>query len=73
MLALLKHLSNLSIEMKQDYLISAVNQEDNFLAIIKKLKPQIETCKSNHQKVEETIREQDPLKQRLRLFAFFLM
>jgi len=43
MLALLKRLSNLSIDMKQDYLMTATNPEDDFLAIIKKLNPQIET------------------------------
>jgi Acetyltransferases len=43
MLALLKRLSNLSIDMKQDYLMTATDPEDDFLAIIKKLNPQIET------------------------------
>jgi len=42
MLALLKHLSNLSIDMKQDYLMTATDPEDDFLAVMKKLKPQIE-------------------------------
>lgn len=43
MLVLLKWLSNLSIDMKQDYLITATDPDDDFLAIMKKLKPQIET------------------------------
>ncbi len=43
MLALLKHLSNLSIDMDQDYLMTAVDPEDGFLAVMKKLKLQIET------------------------------
>lgn len=43
MLALLKHLSNLSIDMNQDYLMTAVDPEDEFLSIMKKLKPQTET------------------------------
>lgn len=43
MLALLKWLSNLSIDMKQDYLMTATDPDDDFLAIMKKLKPQIET------------------------------
>jgi len=43
MLALLKRLSNLSIDMKQDYLMTATYPEDDFLAVMKKLKPQIET------------------------------
>lgn len=43
MLALLKWLSNLSIDMKQDYLMTATDPDDNFLAVMKKLKPQIET------------------------------
>lgn len=42
-LALLKHLSNLSIDMKQDYLMAATDPEDDFFAVVKKLKPQIET------------------------------
>lgn len=41
MLALLKHLSNLSIDMKQDYLMTATDPEDDFLEM-KKLKPQID-------------------------------
>lgn len=43
MLALLKWLSNLSIDMKQDYLMTATDPDDDFLALMKKLKPQIET------------------------------
>jgi ribosomal protein S18 acetylase RimI-like enzyme len=43
MLALLKRLINLSIDMKQDYLITAMDKDDDFLAVMKKLKPQIET------------------------------
>jgi ribosomal protein S18 acetylase RimI-like enzyme len=43
MLALLKYLSNLSIDMKQDYLMTAIDPEDAFLEVMKKLKPQIET------------------------------
>jgi ribosomal protein S18 acetylase RimI-like enzyme len=43
MLALLKRLINLSIDMKQDYLITATGMNDDFLAVMKKLKPQIET------------------------------
>ncbi len=43
MLVLLKHLSNLSINMRQDYLNTAADPEDDILAVIKKLKPQIET------------------------------
>jgi hypothetical protein len=42
MLALFKHLSNLSIDLKQDYLMTATDPEDNFLAVMKKLKPQID-------------------------------
>jgi ribosomal protein S18 acetylase RimI-like enzyme len=42
-LALLKYLSNLSIDMKQDYLMAATDPEDDFFAVVKKLKPQIET------------------------------
>lgn len=42
MLALLKHLSNFSIEMKQDYLMNAIDPEDEFLAVVKNLKPQID-------------------------------
>lgn len=42
-LALLKWLSNLSIDMKQDYLIIATDPDDDFLEIMKKMKPQIET------------------------------
>ncbi|WP_292391458.1 GNAT family N-acetyltransferase [Methanosarcina sp. UBA5] len=43
MLALLKRLSNLLIDMKQDYLMTATDPDDDFLAVTKKLKPQIET------------------------------
>lgn len=43
MLALLKRLINLSIDMKQDYLITATDKDNEFLAVMKKLKPQIET------------------------------
>lgn len=43
MLTLLKHLSNLSIDMKQDFLMTAIDPEDDFLEVMKKLKPQIET------------------------------
>lgn len=42
MLALLKHFNNLSVEMKQDYLMNAIDPEDEFLAVMKKLKPQID-------------------------------
>jgi hypothetical protein len=42
MLALLKYLSNLSIDRKQDYLNTAADPEDDILAVIKKLKPQVE-------------------------------
>jgi ribosomal protein S18 acetylase RimI-like enzyme len=42
-LALLKWLSNLSIDRKQDYLMTATDPDDDFLAVMKKLKPQIET------------------------------
>jgi Acetyltransferases len=43
MLALLKHLNNLSLDMNQDYLMTAIDPEDDFLAVMKELKPQIET------------------------------
>ncbi len=42
MLALLKYLSNLSIDRKQDYLNTATDPEDALLSVMKKLKPQIE-------------------------------
>lgn len=42
MLSLLKHLSNLSIDMKRDYLMTATDPEDALLSVMKKLKPQIE-------------------------------
>ncbi len=44
MLALLKYLSNLSIDRGgQDFLMAMTDPEDDFLAVIKKLKPQTET------------------------------
>lgn len=42
MLALLKHLSSLSIDLKQDYLTTAIDPEDSFFEVMKKLKPQTE-------------------------------
>lgn len=42
MLALLKYLSNLSIDRKQDYLMTAADPEDAFLSVAKKLRPQTE-------------------------------
>lgn len=42
-LALLKYLSNVSIDRKQDYLMTAADPEDAFLSVAKELKPQIET------------------------------
>jgi hypothetical protein len=46
MLALLKHLSNLSIDRKQDYLMAVTDPEDAFLELVKKLKPQGKTPSS---------------------------
>ncbi len=43
MLELLKCLNNFSIDMKRDYLMTAVDPEDDFLKAIKKLKPQTES------------------------------
>ena len=43
MLALLKYLNNLSIDMRQDFLMAVTDPEDNLLAVMKKLKPQTET------------------------------
>ena len=43
MLALLKHLCNISIEKKQDYLMTALDPEDPIFEVMRKLKPQIET------------------------------
>ncbi|WP_440946237.1 GNAT family N-acetyltransferase [Methanosarcina sp. T3] len=43
MLALLKHLNNISIDRRQDFLMAMTDPEDAFLAVIKKLKPQTET------------------------------
>ncbi len=43
MLALLKYLNNLSIDRKQDYLTAVTDPEDDFFALVKKFKPQVET------------------------------
>jgi ribosomal protein S18 acetylase RimI-like enzyme len=43
MLALLKYLNNLSIDMRQDFLMAVTDPEDDLLAVMKKLKPQTET------------------------------
>ncbi|AKB80403.1 acetyltransferase (GNAT) family protein [Methanosarcina horonobensis HB-1 = JCM 15518] len=43
MLALLKHLNNISIDRRQDFLMAVTDPEDDLLAVVKKLKPQIET------------------------------
>jgi len=42
MLALLKYLNNISIDMRQDYLMAITDPEDDLLAVMKKLKPQTE-------------------------------
>lgn len=36
-------MSNISIDRKQDYLMTAANPADAFLSVAKELKPQIET------------------------------
>jgi ribosomal protein S18 acetylase RimI-like enzyme len=43
MLALLKHLCNRLIDQKQDYLMTALDPEDPFFKVMRKLKPQTET------------------------------
>lgn len=43
MLALLKHLNNVSIDRRQDFLMAMIDPEDDLLEIMKKLKPQTET------------------------------
>ncbi len=43
MLALLKHLNNISFDRRQDFLMAMTDPEDDLLAITKKLKPQTET------------------------------
>lgn len=43
MLALLKYLNNLSIYMKQDFLMAMVDPDDDLLSVMEKLKPQTET------------------------------
>lgn len=42
MLALLKHLNNVSVDRRQDFMMAMTDPEDGLLAVIKKLKPQTE-------------------------------
>lgn len=42
MLALLKHLNNISIDRRQDFLTAMTDPEDELFAVMKKLKPQTE-------------------------------
>ncbi|HII78859.1 MAG TPA: GNAT family N-acetyltransferase [Methanosarcina sp.] len=43
MLSLLKYLNNLSIHMKQDFLMAVTDPDDDLLTLMKKLQPQTET------------------------------
>ncbi|HIH74645.1 MAG TPA: GNAT family N-acetyltransferase [Methanosarcina sp.] len=43
MLALLRHLNNISIDRRQDFLMAMTDPEDSLLEVMKKLKPQTET------------------------------